>query len=194
MLAIRTLQPVVQSLPPLHALPIATFFSVPRRYIKSTMRVQPASSQSPTDDAKPLHNLRKSSRIHETRSILTTDSTTELNHKEELMSAGTSSVRSTRRRRSSLMDISEGEEPASPTDKKPPASVTSITAASPDFAGHVCLCQPEPKIPRPRNGEFEHFLCLQGGLFSNIVITRGLCQNKECLFSLLTTIYSFYSL
>ena len=162
MLASRVLQPVVQSSPPLHPLPIATFFSVPRRYIKSTMRVQPVSPQSPIDDAKPSHNLRKSSRIQETRSTLMIDSATELNHKEESMLAGASSVRSTRRRPSSLVEISEGEESASPTDEKPPASATSTIAVSPDFAGHVCLCQPEPKIPRPRNGEFEHFLCLQG--------------------------------
>jgi hypothetical protein len=195
MLASRMLQPVVQSSPPLHPLPIAIFFSVPRRYIKSTMRVQQASSQSPIDDSKSSHNLRKSSRIQETRSTLTIDSTTKLNHKEEPMSADGSSAQSTRRRPSSLMEISEGEESASPTDEKPPASATSATARSPDFAGHVCLCQPEPKIPRPRNGEFEHFLCLEGDLFSNqIVIIRGLCQNKECLFSLLTAVDSFYSL
>ncbi|USP80924.1 hormone-sensitive lipase [Curvularia clavata] len=115
------------------------------------MRVQPVSPQSPIDDAKPSHNLRKSSRIQETRSTLMIDSATELNHKEESMLAGASSVRSTRRRPSSLVEISEGEESASPTDEKPPASATSTIAASPDFAGHVCLCQPEPKIPRPRN-------------------------------------------
>ena len=159
------LQPVVQSLPPLHPPPIATFFSVPRRYIKSTMRVQQASSQSPIDDAKPSQNLRKSSRIQETRSTLTTDSTIELNHKEEPIPASASSARSTRRRPNSLMEISEGEESASPTDEKPPTSATSTTAGSPDFAGHVCLCQPEPRIPRPRNGEFEHFLCLGGDFF-----------------------------
>lgn len=41
------------------------------------------------------------------------------------------------------------DEISSPVDDKPPQSATST--ASSDHTGHVCLCLPEPKIPRPRN-------------------------------------------
>lgn len=31
-------------------------------------------------------------------------------------------------------------------------------ASSGESAAHVCICQPDPKIPRPRNGEYPKFL------------------------------------
>jgi hypothetical protein len=40
-------------------------------------------------------------------------------------------------------------------DSKPPHGTTSIIPG--ELSGHICLCQPEPKIPRPRNGEFALF-------------------------------------
>ena len=64
------------------------------------------------------------------------------------------SPRGVRKRNSSLeTDDNAGEyiESESPTDVKTPASAGST--GSGDFSAHVCLCQPEPKIPRPRNGE-----------------------------------------
>ncbi|KAA8619302.1 NHP6B Chromatin-associated protein containing the HMG domain protein [Pyrenophora tritici-repentis] len=103
------------------------------------------------DDSKPSRNLRKSSRIHETRSAPTSSSTAERNKKEEQTSPALTSPRATRKRLASLTEVPEREKSVSPAEDVPPLSATSTTATSPDFTDHVCLCQPEPKIPRPRN-------------------------------------------
>ncbi|EUC31712.1 hypothetical protein COCCADRAFT_38231 [Bipolaris zeicola 26-R-13] len=121
------------------------------RYVKSTMQTEHICPQSPIDAAKPPQSLRKSSRIQETRSNSMPNLTTERNYEDDPSPTGTSSPRSTRKRHACLVEASESEESGSPTDEKPPPSATSTTAGSPDFVGHVCLCQPEPKIPRPRN-------------------------------------------
>ena len=34
-------------------------------------------------------------------------------------------------------------------------------ASSGDSTAHVCICQPDPKIPRPRNGKSSHRTCTQ---------------------------------
>ncbi|EUC48227.1 hypothetical protein COCMIDRAFT_87821 [Bipolaris oryzae ATCC 44560] len=117
----------------------------------STMQTEHISPQSPIDVAKHPRSLRKSSRIQETRSNSMPDLTTEHNCEDDPSPTGTSSPRNTRKRLISLVEASESEESGSPTDEKLPPSATSTTAGSPDFVGHVCLCQPEPKIPRPRN-------------------------------------------
>jgi hypothetical protein len=48
-----------------------------------------------------------------------------------------------------------GRPPASQEEAPALASAHSQDRLSPisELPGHVCLCQPEPKIPRPRNGE-----------------------------------------
>ncbi|KAL1792369.1 hypothetical protein ACET3X_008876 [Alternaria dauci] len=118
------------------------------------MQVGDDSPVSPVDSAKPSRSLRKSSRIHETRSAPTFNpATAERSKKEEQpVSPASSSPKATRKRPASLVAVHEKEDCDSPVDDKPPPSATSATAmGSPDFSGHVCLCQPEPKIPRPRN-------------------------------------------
>jgi hypothetical protein len=154
MLASRVLPPI----PPLPLTPVATFFSVPRRYVKSNMQVGDNSPQSPMDDAKPSRNLRKSSRVNEGRSAPTANPAERI-QKEEPPSPAVASPRTTRKRLSSLVEVAEPEESGSPVEERPPPSATS--AETPDFSGHVCLCQPEPKIPRPRNGKSD------GSLFLN---------------------------
>jgi hypothetical protein len=178
MLASRVLPPIIRTSPPSPLLPVATFLNVPRRYIRSTMQTEQISPPSLMDDTKPSRNLRKSNRIQETRSASISDATTEQNHEEEPMSASASSPRIAKKRLTSLVEASESEESGSPTDEKPPPSAASTTTGSPDFVGHVCLCQPEPKIPRPRNGEFEISLSCSGSFSNRIVIIRGLDQNK----------------
>ena len=162
MLASRVLPPIVRTSPLSSQPPVAIFFHMHRRYVKSNMQVGDDSPVSPTDDAKPLRSLRKSSRIHETRSAPTSNPTAEGSSKEEQpISPASSSPRTTRKRIASLIEVHEREDCNSPIDDMPPPSATSATAVgSPDFSGHVCLCQPEPKIPRPRNGESMTFLCL----------------------------------
>ncbi|CAA9960255.1 NHP6B Chromatin-associated protein containing the HMG domain protein [Pyrenophora teres f. maculata] len=146
-----TLPSIAQISPRSPPPPVATFFHVPRRYVKTSMQGGDRSPAFPMDDSKPSRNLRKSSRIHETRSAPTSGSATERTKKEEQTSLASMSPRATRKRLASFIEVPEREKSISPTEDLPPPSATSITATSPDFAGHVCLCQPEPKIPRPRN-------------------------------------------
>jgi len=157
MLASRVLPPIVWTLTPSspHSPPVATFFHVPRRYVKTNMQIGDTSPVSPVDDSKPSRNLRKSSRINETRPASTSSPTAERTKRDEPpASPALSSPRTTRKRPSPLIEIDGADDLISPSDDKPPPSASSATAGGePDFSGHVCLCQPEPKIPRPRNGK-----------------------------------------
>jgi hypothetical protein len=130
------------------------------------MQVGDNSSQSPTDDAKPSRSLRKSSRINEGRPAPTLNLAERI-QKEEPPSPAVSSPRNTRKRLSSLVEVGEQEESGSPVEERPPPSATS--AGSPDYSGHVCLCQPEPKIPRPRNGESDASLLLNTSFLNRVV-------------------------
>ena len=128
------------------------------------MQVGDNSPQSPIDDAKSSQSLRKSSRINEGRSAPTSNPAERI-QKEEPPSPAVASPRNTRKRLSSLVEVAEREDSGSPVEERPPPSATS--AGSPEFSGHVCLCQPEPKIPRPRNGESD------GSLFLNMSFPIG---------------------
>ncbi|KAF2497870.1 hypothetical protein BU16DRAFT_327412 [Lophium mytilinum] len=66
----------------------------------------------------------------------------------------TSPTRITRKRAASLLDTVNNkarpeEQQQSPPTPRESNGLPSVTPG--EFAGHVCLCQPEPKIPRPRN-------------------------------------------
>lgn len=150
MLASRVLPPLLQSSP---TPPVATFFNIPRRYVKSNMQVGNNASHSPMEDVDSGRNLRKSSRLHDSR-IAPTSSPVQRAREEELPSPVSSSPRVTRNRISSFdvevngRDSVDGD---SPTDSRALRSASST--GSGELSGHVCLCQPEPKIPRPRNGK-----------------------------------------
>lgn len=77
------------------------------------------------------------------------------------LSSQTSPARITRKRAASLLDTADSK--ARAEEHSPPSSRESngVPSVGPgEFAEHVCLCQPEPKIPRPRNGEpLFNFLC-----------------------------------
>lgn len=149
MLASCVLPPIRSSSPP--PPPVATFFSVPRRYIKSNMQVGDDNLQSPAEDGKPSRNLRKSTRTQIPRSA--PNSSPVRRTKEEEQPTPTS-PRAASKRNTSLEPDNHAEkfvESESPTDVKTPAS--AVSTGSGDLSPHVCLCQPEPKIPRPRNGE-----------------------------------------
>lgn len=149
------LPPIRSSPPP--PLPVVTFFSVPRRYVKSNMQVGDNNLQPPTEDGKTAgRNLRKSTRIQIPKS--TPDRSPNQSTKEE-EEPTPSSPRGVEKRTPSqeTEDFAERSvESASPADVKTPASAGST--GSGDLSPHVCLCQPEPKIPRPRNGESD-ILC-----------------------------------
>lgn len=151
MLASRVLPPIRSSSPPPPP-PLATFFSVPRRYVKSNMQVGDDNSPSPTtEEGKSGRNLRKSSRIHIPR---TAPSSCPVQHTKEEEQPTPTSPQAARKRNASIeIDdrTQQSVESESPTDVKTPAS--AVSAGSGDLSPHVCLCQPEPKIPRPRNGK-----------------------------------------
>jgi hypothetical protein len=147
MFASRVLPPI-QS-PPSPPLPVATFFNVPRRYVKSNMQVGGDSmAASPTDDSKPPRSMRKTSRAHNSEPPSPVAS-------PRLPSKRTSSLAY----KVTADGLADGAN-SPPNEAKTPPSTTLSGAgangggpASVDFPTSVCLCQPEPKIPRPRNGE-----------------------------------------
>jgi hypothetical protein len=152
MLASRVLPPITRPSSPPHTSPVATFFNVPRRYVRSNMQIGASPSTSTIDDPKHSRNLRKSNRIHDVRAV-PTSSPLQRTKEEELPSPALNSPRSTKKRLAPLEEVTAGEEPdtTSPTELRSPRSVASN--GSVELSPHVCLCQPEPKIPRPRNGE-----------------------------------------
>jgi hypothetical protein len=146
------LPPIIRPPSPLPPPPVATFFNVPRRYVRSNMPGDTPSS-SLADETKPSRSLRKSSRIHDARSAPTSNPV-QRTKEEELPSPSVTSPRSTRKRLASLDEAMNGDDfvdACSPIDSRSPRSATST--GSGETSPHVCLCQPEPKIPRPRNGE-----------------------------------------
>jgi hypothetical protein len=152
MFASRVLPPITRPSSPPRPSPVATFFHVPRRYVRSNMQVGASPSASTIDDAKHSRNLRKSNRIHDVRSA-PTSSPLQRTKEEELPSPASNSPRSTKKRLAPLEEAATEEEldTTSPTELRSPRSVASN--GSGELSPHVCLCQPEPKIPRPRNGE-----------------------------------------
>ena len=147
------LPPIRTSSPP--PSPVVTFFSVPRRYVKSNMQVGDDDLPSSTEGGNTGRNLRKSTRIQIPKSA---PSSSPVRRIEEEEQPTLSSPQSARKPNSSLgTEVTTGDsiKSESPTEVKTPASVGST--GSGDLSPHVCLCQPEPKIPRPRNGE-SHFL------------------------------------
>lgn len=150
MLASRVLPPIRSSSPP--STPVATFFSVPRRYVKSSMQVGDDNLRSPIEDGTPGRSLRKSSRIQTPKTVPDSSSVQRTKVEEQPTPP---SPRVARKRNTSLEtdgNAEESVESESPTDVKTPAS--AVSTGSGELSPHVCLCQPEPKIPRPRNGEF----------------------------------------
>lgn len=166
MLASRVLPPIVRPSSPPAPNPVVTLFSVPRRYIRSRMQVGNTPSTSAADEAKIARSLRKSNRINDTRST-PTSSPLQRTKEERLPSPALISPRSNKRRLAPPDEVQNGEdvESPSPTELRSPRSTTSN--GSPEISPHVCLCQPEPKIPRPRNGEST------SSLFSTAFFSEG---------------------
>jgi len=176
MLAGRVLPPILQAPPPHSSVPpVATFFNIPRRYVRSNMQVgDNASLHSPMEDMESPRSLRKSSRIHELRSFAPTSP---VQHAKEaqLPSPASSSPRSSKKRIASFDIEANGAmamESDSSTDHRVPASASST--GSGELSGHVCLCQPEPKIPRPRNGKSDSFFSL-----SPVFVSGGYWPGKN---------------
>ncbi|KAF2708241.1 hypothetical protein K504DRAFT_381956 [Pleomassaria siparia CBS 279.74] len=140
-------------LPPLlpHPPPVATFFNIPRRYVKSNMQVGDNASHSPMEDVESGGQLWKSSRILDNR-MAPTSSLIQRKKEEDISSPDTASSRIARKRLSTLdVEINGLEKIETDSPTGPRALRSASSTGSWELSGHVCLCQPEPKIPRPRN-------------------------------------------
>lgn len=172
MLASRVLPPIVRPPSPPSQAPVATFFNVPRRYVRSNMQVGDTPLSPATDDAKSSRSLRKSSRLHDTRPSPSSGPQTK---DEESPSPIVDSPQSAKKRLATVEEeVVNGEESVHRNNatgiNSPP--VTPATNGSGESSPHVCLCQPEPKIPRPRNGKsFGPILCLRTCYFQ-----KGWCD------------------
>lgn len=160
MLASRVLPPIRSSSPP--PTPVATFFSVPRRYVKSNMQVGDDALRSPTEEGKAGRSLRKSSRIQIPRSAPNSSPVRRTKEEEQPTPI---SPQAASKRSASVENHGTAEEPVESeiaAEVKTPAS--AVSTGSVDRSPHVCLCQPEPKIPRPRNGKSVILCSLSGRL------------------------------
>lgn len=121
------------------------------------MQVNEHGSDDGREDRSPVspsQRVRKSSRINDTRDRVLSLSSSAGRHDESRgPTSDPSSPRSTRKRAASALDTiiirKEIGNADSPTDSNPPLSATSN--ASGELSAQICICQPEPKIPRPRN-------------------------------------------
>lgn len=152
MLASRTLPPITSRSP---SPPIATFVNIPRRYYKAKMQATDVASGSKMQDVQPASNTRKSSRINDSPS-----SDVENSAQRSAASKGPTSAPllplAPRKRTASVgANGTSFEVGDSPTNSRP-GSATST--GSGEISGHICLCPPEPKIPRPRNGKSALFV------------------------------------
>ncbi|KAF2017394.1 hypothetical protein BU24DRAFT_149715 [Aaosphaeria arxii CBS 175.79] len=148
MLASRQLPPPVYR-PPL-PLPVATFYNIPRRYVKSNMQV--SDDIAPEDDQKLPRTLRKSSRNNDSRAASTSGPIRRTKEEVKIPASNPQSP-GISKRRATFLDNDGNDirltDSMSPDDSRPFPSASSTTSG--ELSGHVCLCQPEPKIPRPRN-------------------------------------------
>ncbi|ORY06240.1 hypothetical protein BCR34DRAFT_590673 [Clohesyomyces aquaticus] len=147
MLANRMLPP--PNPPPL---PVATFYNIPRRYFRSAMHPRDENSTVVMEDPAAGRNLRKSIRATQSRNTSSPTVAEPTRDSRGPMSSPQSPPMMTRKRAASLNEqINRGvlDDTQSPVDSR--SSYSAPSTASGDLSGHVCLCQPEPKIPRPRN-------------------------------------------
>lgn len=182
MLASRILPPIIpRSAPPP---PVATFINIPRRYVKSNMQVGNDALDTKTDDARPPRHLRKSSRASDSHLTSTSSPTGRLSKEWQDPPALSPSGRVTRKKRTASsedgINVVDYNDENSPVDSRAPPSASST--GSGELSGQVCLCQPEPKIPRPRNGKSDQlFLYFRCGYTRTARVTSN--KEKSLLFA-----------
>jgi hypothetical protein len=148
MLANRYLPPPVSRLVPL---PVATFYNIPRRYNRLSMSA--TTSITTMEDVHSTRTLRKGSRMTNSQP------TSPVEAKEQSLPLPVPVSPRAAPKRDSSFDVEvNGEELArkSSVDAKDLPSASST--GSGELPSHVCLCQPEPKVPRPRNGKSESII------------------------------------
>lgn len=155
MLASRTLPPIPFRSP--DPLPVATFVNIPRRYTRSRMPLANDVSAHKMEGVSTSPRQRRSDRISGNSPTAPVD-IHRSSRDAKVPSSALSSPRAACKRTSSDDDDATAvvrDHERSVLASKPPHSTSSIAAG--ELSGHICLCQPEPKIPRPRNGEFALF-------------------------------------
>ncbi|KAF1977654.1 hypothetical protein BU23DRAFT_451717 [Bimuria novae-zelandiae CBS 107.79] len=102
-------------------------------------------SRLPMDDVKPLQSIRQGSTIYELRSSPTSNPAQKLEHELPSPASSTYSARHGKKRSRDEANSVELGDLSDPEHSRAPRSGTSSPG------DYVCLCQPEPRIPRPRN-------------------------------------------
>jgi len=179
MLASRVLPPIFPASPPPPDLPVATFFNIPRRYIKSTAHMGDNPANAQKRDSKSRQLLQKSNEVIESRSISTSHQTRTTNEGLPSPDPSLPSPVSGRKRIAHFRDRPIDRDTGhveNPVDSQLRLSVSS--AGSGELSTHICLCQPEPKIPRPRNGKCDRALYLSRRLSQSPEVIRW--QTKQC--------------
>ncbi|KAH8730491.1 hypothetical protein GQ44DRAFT_606489 [Phaeosphaeriaceae sp. PMI808] len=115
------------------------------------MHIGDAPTKSPTDDVIPSRSLRKSTRIHDAKPT-PASSPTQRAKEEEVSSSVPPSSQSAQKRAAPVDEVVNREDTFS-NDRVAdnPSPQTVVLSGSGESSPHICLCQPEPKIPRPRN-------------------------------------------
>ena len=158
-------------LPPIHprpsSPPLATFYNIPRRYARSNMQaIENIPSHPSMDDGKSTRSLRKTNKTYERRSAPTSDPAQKADIELPSPALSNASLAHGKKRGAASQDDAESGDLSDPENP----GVTGSASSSP--GEHVCLCQPEPKIPRPRNGKCDVLFVSDGGYRSARMVLR----------------------
>ncbi|KAF2446724.1 hypothetical protein P171DRAFT_238165 [Karstenula rhodostoma CBS 690.94] len=137
-------------LPPIHprsfSPPLATFYNIPRRYARLNMQaVENTPSHSSMDDMKHERSMRKTNKSYERRSAPTSDPAQKADIELPSPASSNASLAQGKKRSAASQDDVDGADLGELEHSRGTESASSSPGE------HVCLCQPEPKIPRPRN-------------------------------------------
>lgn len=161
-------------LPPIHprppSPPLATFYNIPRRYARSNMQaIDNISSHPSTEVVKSARPLRKTNKTQERRSAPTSDPAQKADIELPSPALSNASLVHGKKRSAASLD----DNGADAGDLSDPENSRGTGSASSSPGEHVCLCQPEPKIPRPRNGKSDVLFVPDGGYRSARMILRA---------------------
>lgn len=173
-------------LPPIHprpsSPPLATFYNIPRRYARSSMQaIENNPSHSSMDDVKPVRSLRKTNKSNERRSAPTSEPAPKGDIELPSPASSNASLALGKKRSATSQDDVNGVDSGDVSDPEH-SRVPGSAASSP--GEHVCLCQPEPKIPRPRNGKSDVLFVTDGSYQSARTVLRD--KQRMLLFRLRT--------
>ncbi|KAF2464942.1 uncharacterized protein BDR25DRAFT_241442 [Lindgomyces ingoldianus] len=117
------------------------------------MQVGDDASASNIEDPKATSQLRKSKRVQQSRNTSLPAAVRRTKEPGALSSSSELPLHTTQKRAAPLNDQINGREEECEVDShiETTASYNASSTDSRDLSGHVCLCQLEPKIPRPRN-------------------------------------------